>query len=135
VPKGILLASDDNSRKYGVTFELPADNYLELREYPIEATVLTIVPEEKSEIPDEKYPDPRRWQASLPGAQAGENLEVGFPIGARYSSYVRRRSIHHAICSSRIAPAKHSKEHGSAGSLARQNRARNFRTLAGCCLP
>jgi hypothetical protein len=55
VPKGILIASDDNSRKYGVTFELPTYNYLELREYPIEAIVLTIVPEEKSVIPDGKY--------------------------------------------------------------------------------
>jgi hypothetical protein len=55
VPKGILIASDDNGRKYRVTFELPAYNYLELREYPIEAIVSTIVPEEKSEIPDGKY--------------------------------------------------------------------------------
>jgi hypothetical protein len=31
-----------------------------------------------------------------------------------------------------FAPAKHSKEHGSAGSVERQNRARNFRTWAGC---
>ena len=53
--EGTLIASDDNGRKYGVTFELPAYNYLELREYPIEAIVLTIVPEEKSEIPDGKY--------------------------------------------------------------------------------
>jgi hypothetical protein len=55
VLKGILIARDDNSRKYRVTFELPAYDYLELREYPIEAIVLTIVPEEKSEIPDGEY--------------------------------------------------------------------------------
>jgi hypothetical protein len=55
VPKGILISRDDNSKKYRVTFELPAYNYLELREYPIEAIVLTIVPEEKSEIPDGEY--------------------------------------------------------------------------------
>ena len=48
MPKGILIASDDNSWKYGVSFQLPAYNYPELREYPIEAIVLTIVPEEKS---------------------------------------------------------------------------------------
>ena len=55
MPKGILISRDDNSKKYGVTFELPAYSYLELREYPIEAIVLTIVPEEKSEIPDGEY--------------------------------------------------------------------------------
>ena len=55
MPKGILILRDDNSKKYRVTFELPAYNYLELREYPIEAIVLTIVPEEKSEIPDGEY--------------------------------------------------------------------------------
>jgi hypothetical protein len=55
VPKGILIARHDNSNKYKVTFELPAYNYLELKEYPIESIVLTIVPEEKSEIPDGEY--------------------------------------------------------------------------------
>ena len=55
MPKGILISKDDNSKKYRVTFELPAYNYLELREYPIEAIVLTIVPEEKSEMPDGEY--------------------------------------------------------------------------------
>jgi hypothetical protein len=55
VPKGILIAKGDNSNKYKVTFELPTYNYLELREYPIESIVLTIVPEEKSEIPDGEY--------------------------------------------------------------------------------
>ena len=55
MPKGILISRDDNSKKYRVTFERPAYNYLELREYPIEAIVLTIVPEEKSEIPDGEY--------------------------------------------------------------------------------
>ena len=55
MPKGILISRDDNSKKYRITFELPAYNYLELREYPIEAIVLTIVPEEKSEIPDGEY--------------------------------------------------------------------------------
>ena len=55
MPKGILISRDDNSKKYRVAFELPAYNYLELREYPIEAIVLTIVPEEKSEIPDGEY--------------------------------------------------------------------------------
>jgi hypothetical protein len=55
VPKGILISRDDNSKKYRVAFELPAYNYLELREYPIESIVLTIVPEEKSEIPDGDY--------------------------------------------------------------------------------
>jgi hypothetical protein len=55
VPKGILVSSADDSEKYSVTFELPAYNYLELREYPIETIVLTIVPEEKSEIPDGEY--------------------------------------------------------------------------------
>jgi hypothetical protein len=55
VPKGILISRDDSSKKHRVTFELPAYNYLELREYPIEAIVLTIVPEEKSEIPDGEY--------------------------------------------------------------------------------
>ena len=49
MPKGILISRDDNGKKYRVSFELPAYNYLELREYPIEAIVLTIVPEEKSE--------------------------------------------------------------------------------------
>ena len=55
MPKGILIARDDNNRKYSVTFELPAYNYIELREHPIEAIVLTIVTEEKSEIPDGEY--------------------------------------------------------------------------------
>ena len=55
MPKGILIARDDNSRKYSVTFELPAYSYIELREYPIEAIVLTIVAEKKSEIPDGQY--------------------------------------------------------------------------------
>ena len=55
MPKGILVSSADDTKKYRVTFELPAYNYLELREYPIETMVLTIVPEEKSEIPDGAY--------------------------------------------------------------------------------
>ena len=55
MPKGILISSDDNSKRYNVTFELPAYNYLELREYPIESIVLTIIPEEKSEIPNGEY--------------------------------------------------------------------------------
>jgi hypothetical protein len=55
VPKGILISRDDNSEKYRFTFELPAYDYLELREYPVDAIVLTIVPEEKSEIPDGEY--------------------------------------------------------------------------------
>lgn len=55
MPKAILIARGDKSNKYKVTFELPAYNYLELREYPIESIVLTIVPEEKSEIPDGEY--------------------------------------------------------------------------------
>ena len=55
VPKWILIARDDNSKKWKVTFARPAYNYLELREYPIEAILLTIVPEEESEIPDGEY--------------------------------------------------------------------------------
>jgi hypothetical protein len=55
MPQGILISRDDDSKKYKVTFQLPAYDYLALREYPAESVVLTIVPEEKGDVPDGDY--------------------------------------------------------------------------------